>query len=325
MPDAHLIYNPNAGILKIEFLIARAAREFSLAGWEVEIKKTRSGAHITALAAEAAQAGCKAVLVAGGDGSLAHAIAGLIDTQTALGMLPAGTTNVWAQELGLPIPGPLNPTALDNCARDLAAGTIRAVDVGMCNETPFLLWAGVGLDAYLVHNIEPRSRWQKHLGVPYYATSAIARAATWQGQHLTIDAGDKRIEGEFLLGILSNIRLYAGGLATLSPAACLDDGLMDFWLFHGHSFQDALRQGIDIWAGKHLNSDLVTHLAADHITLSAAERLYIQVDGEPVNAGKSISLKVKQQALKILVPPQTDPSLFSSSHQSPSILQGSLK
>ncbi len=208
-------------------------------------------------------------------------------------MLPAGTTNVWAQELGLPIPGPLNPTALENCARNLAAGSIRAVDVGLCDDTPFLLWAGVGLDAYLVHRIEPRSRWQKHLGVPYYATSAIARAASWQGVYLTIEAGGQRIEGEFLLAILSNIRLYAGGLATLSPAACLDDGLMDLWLFHGHSFQDAVRRGFDLWSGKHLTSDHVKNLIVERMTLSATEPLYIQVDGEPIKANKSATLPRK--------------------------------
>ncbi len=54
MPHAHLIYNPNAGTLKIDFLIERAAREFSLAGWTVEIKHTQSGDHITELATQAA-------------------------------------------------------------------------------------------------------------------------------------------------------------------------------------------------------------------------------------------------------------------------------
>jgi YegS/Rv2252/BmrU family lipid kinase len=311
MPIAYLIYNPNAGNLRIEFLIDRAARELTQAGWELEIKQTKSGDHITQLAQQAVQTGCDALLVAGGDGSLEHAIAGLIDSQTALGVLPTGTANVWAQELGLPSLGPLNLTALETSARDLAAGTIRAVDVGLYNQVPFLLWAGVGLDAYLVHNIEPRRRWQKHLGIPFYITSAIARATTWQGVYLTIEAAGQKVEGEFLLAILSNIRLYAGGLATLSPAACLDDGLMDLWLFQGRSFQDVLKRGIDLWSGNHLNSEEVIHLVVDEMSLSARENLYIQVDGEPVEAGKSATIRVKRRALRILAPPQANPGLFS--------------
>ncbi len=312
MRIAHLIYNPNAGLIRIDYLIERAAREFTRAGWNLQIKHAQSGGHITALARQAAQAGCEAVLVAGGDGSLQHAVAGVMDTQAALGILPTGTSNVWAQELGLPIPGPLNPTALETSARDLSAGTIHSVDIGLCNDIPFLLWAGVGLDAYLVHSIEPRKRWQKHLGVPYYLTSAIARATSWQGIYLKIEAGGQKVEGEFLLAILSNIRLYAGGLATLSPAALLDDGIMDLWLFRGHSFQDALKQGIDLWSGRHLSSEQVEHLEVDHLVLSAGERLFVQVDGEPVMAKETATLRVKHRALKILVPAQTDRSLFSS-------------
>lgn len=312
MAKAHLIYNPNAGLVKVEYLIERAARKLENLGWSLTVKHTESGPHATSLAKEAAEAGVDALFVAGGDGSLENAMAGLIGSSTALGVLPVGTANVWAQELGLPLPKPLNPLALEQCAEQLSSGTVRAIDVGYCNESPFLLWAGIGLDAYLVHSIEPRKRWQKHLGKPYYATTAFAKATSYQGLRMDIKTDREHIVGHYLMAILSNIRLYAGGIATLSPSARLDDGLMELWLFHGKSFQDALGHIHDIWTARHLNSEMVGHHKLKKMTVRTNENLYIQVDGEPVKLENHIDIRIAQKQLNILVPPNTPKDLFST-------------
>ena len=313
MPEAHLIYNPNAGLVKVEYLIERAARKLETLGWDLTVKHTESGQHATLLAREAADAGVEALFVAGGDGSLENAISGLIGSPTALGVLPVGTANVWAQELGLPLPKPLNPLALEQCAEQLSKGTVRAIDVGYCNENPFLLWAGIGLDAFLVHSIEPRKRWQKHLGKPYYATTAFAKATAYQGMRMEIETDREHIVGHYLMAILSNIRLYAGGIATLSPSACLDDGLMDLWLFHGKSFQDTLGHLHDIWTARHLNSEMVGHYQLSKMTVKTSEDLYLQVDGEPVELESQIDIEIGRKQLNILAPPQTPADLFCSS------------
>jgi diacylglycerol kinase family enzyme len=74
--------------------------------------------------------------------------------------------------------------ALEESARCLADGEIITVDVGLCNEHPFLLWAGIGLDAFIVHRLEPRRRWEKHFAVLQYTASAIWNAAEWHGVRL---------------------------------------------------------------------------------------------------------------------------------------------
>ena len=101
-----LIFNPMAGRFPSQPLVERAARILNANGWEIELLKTQGGDQITKQAKRAARDQMDAVFIAGGDGSVHKAIAGLMGSETSLGVLPSGTANVWAQELGrLPFPG----------------------------------------------------------------------------------------------------------------------------------------------------------------------------------------------------------------------------
>ncbi len=97
-----IAYNLAAGRYPSRILVERAAAILIHHGWQIMIIQTRSAEHITQLARQATNRGMDAFFVAGGDGSVSMAVGGLVGSQTALGVLPAGTANVWAQELGLP-------------------------------------------------------------------------------------------------------------------------------------------------------------------------------------------------------------------------------
>jgi diacylglycerol kinase family enzyme len=111
-----------AGRFPSQPLVERAAKILKTNGWKVKILRTKGGEHLTRMAKRAADAGVDAVFVAGGDGSIHQAVAGLMGSETALSVLPAGTGNVWAQELGLPSLSWTNWTALETsvkkCSRD---------------------------------------------------------------------------------------------------------------------------------------------------------------------------------------------------------------
>jgi YegS/Rv2252/BmrU family lipid kinase len=315
MPDGYLVYNPTAGRFPSWMLTEGAARVLRTAGWNIQIETTESGAHITRLAARAAAEGADAFFVVGGDGSLNCAIPGLVGTQTALGVLPAGTANVWAQELGLPGLSWTRWMALEESARLLVDAEPHPVDIGMINERPFLLWAGVGLDAFIVNRIEPRRPWEKHFSVVHYTASAIWNAASFPGMHLTVETNGYQVSGRFLLGVLSNIRLYAGGFATLSPNALLDDGVMDLWLFKGDTPAELFRHALDLLSGKHLRSDQVECIPFRELRMSSSSSIYMQVDGEPVESALQANIHVIPQALRVLVPKVKPHPLFCSEVQ----------
>ena len=102
MKTALLVFNPTAGRFPSRMLTERAADVLRSYDWEIDLYQTTGGPHITALAQQAAEQGKDAFFIAGGDGSINFAVQGLMESQTALGVLPAGTANVWARELGLP-------------------------------------------------------------------------------------------------------------------------------------------------------------------------------------------------------------------------------
>ena len=102
MPSALLVYNPVAGRYPSRMLTERAANVLKSYGWQVDIETTSAGSQIPLIAQQAVQAKKDSLIIVGGDGSLNKALPSLVGTGTALGVLPAGTANVWAQELHLP-------------------------------------------------------------------------------------------------------------------------------------------------------------------------------------------------------------------------------
>ncbi len=301
-PIAWIAWNPRAGRFARVTLLERVVHYLHHLGWQARLLKTHSPEHLTRLARQAADEGVDVFFVAGGDGSLNYALPGLLHSNTVLGVLPSGTANVWAQELGLSSLTWRNLGALDHAIRCLMAGRVQQVDVGICNERPFLLWSGVGLDGFVVHRVEPRQAWQKHFGVFQYASVAVMQLPTWRGISLRGKVDGVKIAGRYILAVAGNIRLYAGGIAKLSPSAKLDDGTLELWLFEGASPVDTARHALDLWAGWHEHSLRARRIACRRAHLQADAPLYLQLDGEPAPLSDEVNIRILPRALQILVP-----------------------
>jgi diacylglycerol kinase (ATP) len=302
MPHAVIVYNPAAGRYPSRMLVERAGSVLQNAGWKVSLDQSNDGEHISSLAHQAAANGVDYFLVAGGDGSLNEALPGLVGSQTALGVLPAGTANVWAQELGLPGLSWTRWLALEESAGLLTQGEVIQVDVGLCNQRHFLLWAGVGLDAFIVHRIEPRQPWEKHFAVVQYAASVVWHAAKWQGVNLRVEVDGETMEGHFLLALVSNVHLYAGGYATLSPEARLNDGKMDLWLFEGETLGDTVQIFLELLSQQHTQSPRVYRKEFQRLVMRSESPAFVQVDGEPFDTKSPVHIEVLPKALRVLVP-----------------------
>jgi diacylglycerol kinase (ATP) len=303
MVDALLIYNPAAGRISARPFIGGVIRVLNAHGWRVEVAESVNGRHTTQLAHMAARENFRAVFAIGGDGTAGQAASGLLGSQTALGVLPAGTTNVWAREMGINAFVWPHIRALNQNARLLVETPPCAVDVGLCNGQPFLMWAGIGLDAMTVKKLDPRKRFEKYLNIPEYFAATVWNATIWHGMDLRVTADDKQVEGHYLLAVVSNIRHY-GGLAKISPTAFLDDGEMDLWLLSGSTLADAFRHFFEILAERHVTSDLARCIPFRKVYIDSETPFPIQVDGEPMLGAQQAVLEVLPQKLLILMPPQ---------------------
>src|SRR3989338_4894237 len=210
--QAELIYNPHSGQVVMRHEIKEAVAFLSRCGWSVVCRETTEPKEATRLARDAVQRGAKVVIAAGGDGTVNEVANGLVHTDAALGVLPVGTTNSWALQMGIPALNPWSPgtsmaklvadieertkqpmpanyykTVILNAARLLVEGHTVTVDVGEISNRYFLMWAGIGLDAMILKSISTKDK--KALGSWAYLFTTIGTLGrgTSANVHLRLD------------------------------------------------------------------------------------------------------------------------------------------
>ena len=163
---AALISNPQAGRnhgIRLR-QIQKAIQELERGGASVTAYETSKPGEGAILARSAIDAGADLVVVCGGDGTINEVIGGLAHSNVPLAVLPGGTANVLARELGLPL-------EFSAAARTISRSTPRRVALGRAGTRYFLLMAGVGFDARVVRGVE--GRWKKRLGMASYFFEAV--------------------------------------------------------------------------------------------------------------------------------------------------------
>ena len=140
---------------------------------QVELVETNRRGHATRFAHDAARRGVDVVVGFGGDGTLNEVATGIAGTDTALGALPGGSTNVFARTIGLPN----DPVAaVELLANGIDAGDLRPIGLGQVNGRFFCFHTGVGYDAAVVATVEKRASLKRWLGHPLFITAALT---TW--------------------------------------------------------------------------------------------------------------------------------------------------
>ena len=310
--DALLIFNPAAGPrAELQRDLKRVMDYLGERGWHVTLRATRKPGDATELARAAVAARCKAVLVAGGDGTVHEAVNGLVGSDTAMGVLPVGTGNVWAKEIGMPTLSLTQPDRLLTAARMLVDGQVRWVDVGRANERYFLICAGVGIDSSVAAQMEPRTRTTKQLGALAYLYAGFWIVRDFAGVRSTIVVDGHAVRTKVVLVVVSNIQLY-GGLVKMTPEARLDDGLLDIRVFKGMGPAWVFRHLAGVFTNRHLRDPMVSHYQGRQVTIYTAEPFPVQLDGEPVGM-TPITIQVVPRSLRVLVPRTARPGLFTYS------------
>ena len=309
--DATLIYNPQAGPADMATSIERVADFWRSRDWSIDIRPTHYAGHAVALAKEAAAAGKRLVLAAGGDGTLGEVANGLAHTSTVMGPLPTGTGNSFGKELRMPRPNLIDHRALVEAAALLASGRVHNMDMGRFQAGKYwLLWTGVGVDSYVVERMEPRSKWSKRLGPLGYAVQAISIAPRFPPMQATVSVDDQQYKGTFLLVLITNCRRFAGGEVLINPGARLDDGLFEVFLFRGHGAVKTFHYLWQVWRGQHVDNPDIVVMSGRNVYVETARIMPLHTDGDP--AGHTpFSCHVEPGALRLLVPRTAPSGLFS--------------
>lgn len=305
-----LIVNPTSGPWGIQSELPAVVKHLETHGWQTTLHQTQRPGEATELAREATDQGLDGVFVVGGDGTINEIINGIAQSPVALGVLPGGTGNVWAKELGLPTRSPRHLTPLLDSIRALVPGTTRRIDLGRANERYFLQWSGIGLDAEVTYAMEPRTRRQRRLGALAYIVAGMTTAANMVGTRTRIWIDDEIIYRRSILVVISNSQLY-GGMVRIATDARLDDGLLDVNVFAGTGFVSVMRAVMGVITGLHIRDPRHSCHQGRAIRIETDKPMAVHVDGEPFGT-TPLECQVIPRALSVIIPQHIRPELFAS-------------
>ena len=243
------------------------------------------------LAAKAVRAGVDLVLASGGDGTVAACVGGVAGTGIPLGVLPCGTGNLLARNLGL-------PSALDEALAVALAGTDRRLDVGTANGTPFVVMTGIGFDAELLAGASEQLK--KRMGWAAYVLSALAHLREHPVRvMLRVDNGPPR--RQWANGVIvGNVGSLQGNVRLL-PDAAPDDGVLDVAAFTAWRWTQWLRLAAGVLTRR--RTDRVAYLACRELLVRASRGRPWEVDGEVMGVTRTLRVSVAPGNLLVRVPP----------------------
>ena len=291
---AWLIQNPAAGQGSWDAQVHAAVAALRAAGWDVTVRRTAGRGDATTFARQAVAAGCDAVVVAGGDGTVNEALQGLAgQRRTALAVLPGGTVNVWATELG--VTG--HEAAI---AREIARGRREVIDLGRVNDRYFLMMASAGFDAAANAEVAGAlKRLKRWAGIVPYAISALATALRFRGPAAVLDIDGETIASRLLMVVAGNTRLY-GGIAEITYQARADDGLLDVCVLTGRGPLDLARRFWSVLRRRQYADPAIIYRKARRVVLDPVRPLRVQADGEDIGLTPA-TFTVVPDALEVIV------------------------
>ena len=271
-----------------------AAQWTSARGIDAQIFVTERPGHARDLARSTVARGGRLVIAWGGDGTMNEVASELAFTDVALGMMPSGSGNGLARELGLP----LDPRAALEVA---LGGADRVIDAGEIDGHLFFNLAGIGLDARVAHRFAQNGLVRRGFG--RYLEIAIREIFTYKpDEHtITFDGGETLRQRTMLIAI-ANGRQY-GNNACIAPHARVDDGRLDVIVVAERSAVEALLQVPRLFTGTVDRVRGVTSRTAESVEISSALPVLFHVDGEPLVGSARIVARARPRALRVRVPP----------------------
>ena len=282
-----LLFNPGAGRGRRTELLRRAT-----AGRDVRLVPAHDPPETRKLAAELA-AEHPRLLVAGGDGTVHHALRGLDGHDTLLGLLPVGTGNDFAAALGV-------PSDLEAAVELALTAPGTDVDLGRAGETRFGGIAGVGIVADVLTYLETFTK--RYRGNWIYPWAVLRTVLRYRPLLVRIESDGPRYEGPAMMVGAANAPRFGGGMRA-APEASMHDGLLDVVILAGTSRPGLIRLLPRVYRGTHLTDPACTQFRAPEIFVSSEPPAVVYADGEamPVEVSKRTPFRIEPAAIRVAV------------------------
>jgi diacylglycerol kinase (ATP) len=281
-----IILNPAARGEKARLLEDKVR---SLTGADTFQVTTRPGEAVE-LATQLAQGGYSTIVAAGGDGTINEVVNGIAGSSVSLGILPMGTMNVFAWELGL------SPHQLERSWEIIQEGFTRTIDLATANEQYFVQLAGIGLDALAVRETDLNVR--KTIGPISYILAA-AQIIGRPAPRLEICFDELETMGGCFV-LVGNGRFYGGPLPFFRDAKN-DDGLLDVLVFRHQGYLDIIRYLQGVLVGNHADFSDIEYRQIRSLRVISDRSIPVEIDGE-VLFHTPAQFRIAPDQLRVLAP-----------------------
>jgi len=288
-----VLLNRGGGTIAADPSIAdKVAAALKAAGIDAEIELI-DGGDCEVRAKAAAERGDKLVIVGGGDGSISAAASALVDSKTALGVLPLGTLNHFARDLGI-------PADLDEAAKLIAAGHERRVDVAEMNGRVFINNSAIGLYPLMVRD---RDVQQKRLGRSKRLAMLVASVRTlarFNHQRLTLTVNDEKARVDTPLLFVGN-NDYRLDIGAAGQRESLDDGQLSVFVMRKNTRRGLIAASIRALFNRAREDDMVSLENVQRLRVDSHRgQLSVSLDGEVVRETPPLDYRIRKAALRVI-------------------------
>jgi diacylglycerol kinase (ATP) len=293
-PKVVVIINPISGAGRRRDLARQRAEQAAAfierRRLDAEVFVTERQGHARELAQAARRRGATLFVAWGGDGTVNEIGSALVDSPASLAIVPTGSGNGLARELGIP----LDPVSALQMVFD---GRQRLIDAGELDGRLFFNIAGLGLDARVAHRFANGGPGRR--GFIRYLELAAREVATFVPSDYAVTADGHDLRVRPLVIAIANARQYGNG-ALIAPYAQLDDGKLDLVVVDYRPAWQVLVHARRLFSGAMARVPGVSMTKARSISISGDSPLVYHVDGEPFTGGRSITASVRARALRVL-------------------------
>ncbi|MET0649417.1 MAG: diacylglycerol kinase family protein [Pyrinomonadaceae bacterium] len=292
-----VIINAAAGGGSEDGETARAVEAaFDACGVSAHVSVARSGDEVTELVRRALSNGARAVVAGGGDGTVGSVAGALAGTDMPLGVLPLGTLNHFAKDLGIPL-------TLEEAARNICEGRAVPVDVGEVNGRVFVNNSSLGLYPRIVHR---RRKLQAREGSgkwPAFLRAALAVLMRYPFLHVRLEADGHEIARKTPFVFVGNNEYQVENL-QLGARSCLDAGHLSLYVAHRTGRLGLLRLALHALFGRLRQAEDFDALCAREIWVETRrpKRLPVATDGEVSVLSTPLHFRIRPGALRVIVP-----------------------
>ncbi|MBL7075395.1 diacylglycerol kinase family lipid kinase [candidate division KSB1 bacterium] len=285
---AKLVYTTVSRPAKIRRYLSRVIRLFRENGWDLDVVESKKGGDTERWARQSVGR-YDVFIVAGGDGTINKALNGLAGSKLSLAILPFGTGNVLALELGIPS----NPI---KAADRIIHGQPRPFDLGKIGSRYFSMMAGFGLDALVVCRVNLTLK--KFIGKTAYILTALQKLPDFHPPKILVNGNGFSEWGRFV--VVANIRHYAGRF-QLAPRARVDDGFLDVIIFKKGTLGRYLYYLANVLLKRHIFLSDVIYFQTRKINIQQSPLEIFQIDGDPGAGMAASEITIAPGAVQIII------------------------